>query len=900
MALNLTFSPDPHEILSPDNRWHPDQEQLELFDEKPFRFLPPLVYQIRKEVAAWRKKKYAGASQTSRLLLRHWFAQYDGKAADPTDFRYYFAQREAVESVIYLYEVKQVKDCFDLMRFDDTGLVSKGMFEEDWLRFVLKLATGAGKTKVMSLLIAWSYFHKLYEKDSHLSRNILLIAPNIIVLDRLKNDFVGLKVFRNDPIFPEDGVGGHNWRDDFRLTVHLQDDIGVVRETGNLFLTNIHRVYEGKDTIPSFDDDNTMSYFLGDRAVAKTTDSALDLTAILKELDELLVINDEAHHIHDEGLEWFKSIQHIDERLKQKGAGLSLQLDLTATPRKENGSIFVQTICDYPLAEAVCQDVVKRPVMPDAVSRAKLRERESLKASVKYQDCILLGIEEWRKASAEHRKMNKKALLFIMTDNTRSCDDVALYLENTFPSEFKDKVLVIHTNEKGEFLEGKNKKDKEELDRLRAAANQVDSWESPYVAVVSVMMLKEGWDVRNVTTIVGLRSFAAKNKVLPEQALGRGLRKMYPINHVRETLSVVGTEAFFAFVQEITKDGGPTLECVPMGKGSENPQASLVVEVDWENKEKDIAALDIELPLLRARISRDYEAFSSLTADDLVFDTLPLKSFSEEEQREIVFHDIVEDCVDHTTVLENAFAVESFSDAVGFFTKRLMTEMKLFAGYPYLFGLVKHFLRDLLYGQTVDPESRNTLRNLAEPNVPGCVLEAFRNAINKKTLQETIPCEIVDSKKVSQVRPFIVKHQDFMIPKKSVFNKILSDRSGLELDFARFLEGCPDVVAYAKNYRQINFKLDYVNAEGNIAQYYPDFFVRCTNGKIYIVETKGEVDENVPLKRERLMQWTQDINTLGARNEFSTLYVPQSIFEFGHLIWKTFSDFVQLCNARAL
>jgi type III restriction enzyme len=83
--------------------------------------------------------------------------------------------------------------------------MSVGMFEENWTRYVLKLATGVGKTKVLSLLIAWSYFHKMYETDSSLSRNFLLIAPNIIVLDRLKDDFDELSIFYNDPVIPENG-----------------------------------------------------------------------------------------------------------------------------------------------------------------------------------------------------------------------------------------------------------------------------------------------------------------------------------------------------------------------------------------------------------------------------------------------------------------------------------------------------------------------------------------------------------------------------------------------------------------------------------------------------------------------------------------------------------------------
>src|SRR5258708_16971747 len=101
-----------------------------------------------------------------------------------SQFRYYCAQREAVETVIWLHDVRQVRDKFDLMRFDASRAISVGMFEEEWPRYVVKMATGAGKTKVLSLLIAWSYFHKLYEPESRLARNFLLRAANIIVLDR--------------------------------------------------------------------------------------------------------------------------------------------------------------------------------------------------------------------------------------------------------------------------------------------------------------------------------------------------------------------------------------------------------------------------------------------------------------------------------------------------------------------------------------------------------------------------------------------------------------------------------------------------------------------------------------------------------------------------------------------
>ena len=100
---------------------------------------------------------------------------------------------------------------------------------------------------------------------------------------------------------------------------------------------------------------------------------------IVRDIDELVVLNDEAHHIHDRSLAWFKSIEDIHNRLLQKGGSLSLQVDVTATPKHNNGAIFVQTVSDYPLVEAISQNVVKHPVLPDAPSRAKLVERQSSK-----------------------------------------------------------------------------------------------------------------------------------------------------------------------------------------------------------------------------------------------------------------------------------------------------------------------------------------------------------------------------------------------------------------------------------------------------------------------------------------------------------------------------------------
>jgi type III restriction enzyme len=317
-----------------------------------------------------------------------------------------------------------------------------------------------------------------------------------------------------------------------------------------------------------------------------------------------VVLNDEAHHIHDPRLAWFKCIEDIHNRLKQKGSRLSLQVDTTATPRHNNGGIFVQTISDYPLVEAIHQNVVKHPVLPDSASRAKLSERTSVRYTERYADYIHLGYLEWQKVYEEHGKVGKKPVLFVMTNDTKNCDDVADYLEATYP-EFKNAVLTIHTKDNGEISESVTGKKKDELERLRKDANSIELFDSPFKAIVSVLMLKEGWDVKNVTTIVGLRPYSAKSNILPEQMLGRGLRRMYWGEDISEYLSVVGTDAFMDFVESI-KSEGVELETRKMGPGTA-PKAPLVIEVDHENTHKDIKKLDIQVPVLTPRIYREYK-----------------------------------------------------------------------------------------------------------------------------------------------------------------------------------------------------------------------------------------------------------------------------------------------------
>ena len=889
MALHADFPADPTAILDPGIRWYPGE--VALAEEGYARLLPPLVHKIRSGVKGWRDSGYAGASETTRALLHHWFTtEHLLPTANGTmgRFAYYFAQREAVESAVWLYEVQRARDPYSLLRYDSSGQVSQGMFQEDWTRYVMKMATGAGKTKEASLLIAWAYFHKWYEAGSDLSANFLLIAPNIIVLDRLRADFDGLRIFYDDPVLPENGYEGQNWRDDFQVTLHVQDEIGVVSETGNIFLTNIHRVFQhGSEA--SFEDEDTTDYFLGRRPTGKTNESRVDLGAIVRDVPDLIVLNDEAHHVHDAGLAWFKNIEEISNELRLKGSKLAAQFDLTATPKHNNGAIFVQTISDYPLVEAIRQGVVKTPVLPDEASRARLREKASPRYSEQYEDYLELGYLEWKKVYDELAPTGKKSVLFVMTDDTRNCDEVAEHLEQRYP-ELAGAVLVIHTKNNGEISESSSGKSKEELDRLRKLSREIDDPANPYKAIVSVMVLREGWDVQNVVSIVGLRPFKAKSQILPEQTLGRGLRRMFRGQDVRERVSVIGTEAFIDFVEQI-KVEGVELEYAQMGQQS-RPKSPLVVEVDTENADKDIEALDIELPTLTPRVHRVYKNLGDLDVGSVHRHKVQYRRFTPEEQRQIVFRDIDTDATSHVTTMGTAFE-PNYQSMIGFFAKKLMRDFRLVGDEAVLFGKLKEFIADGLFDISVKLEDPNTLRNLSEDAAVRSLMETFKTAINTLTVQETGGAEMRDTIKLSKTRPFLVNPQAHLTPRKSIFNKVVGD-SGFELRFGDFLDGCADIVSWAKTSQSTGFKIEYRNAEGGIGNYYPDFIVKQTPADLWIIETKGREDLDDPLKRERLRQWCGDASAQETARRFRSLFIREED-------WDTYRphDFAELTRTFA-
>ncbi len=886
----MKFS-DPFKIMEPNERWAPTQEQMDLFQNAYEKLLPPLVYKIRLAVTKWRDNNYDGASETSKSLMNFWFNQkhFIGQ----NKFGFFFSQREAVESVIYLFEVAKAIDKYELMRFDSSNRVSTGMFDENWTRYVIKMATGAGKTKVMALTLVWSYFHKLYETESPLSKNFLVIAPNIIVLNRLRKDFDGLKMFFEEPFIPDNGFDDRDWKNDFQLTLHIQDELKPITESGNIFLTNIHRVFLNENPEQTFED-----IFLGAKPKANAdTSKGLDLGKILRsdKIKDLVVLNDEAHHIHDSSLAWFKSIEDISNKLKLKnGTGVSLQTDFSATPKHNNGAIFVQTICDYPLVEAIKQNVVKSPVLPDEVSRQKIQEKESNDFIERYRDYIHLGYLEWEK-QFEELKNHKVPILFIMTMSTKEADQAAEFLETTYP-KLKNAVLTIHTNKSGEIKENRsNKKDKEELEKLRKAADSIDKDDSPYKAVVSVLMLREGWDVRNVATVVGLRPFGADSKILPEQTIGRGLRKMFDFN-TPEQLVVVGTPAFLEFVESL-KTEGVEFQYSPMGKGSKG-KTPIIIEVDKENPNKNLDELDIPLPQLSPRIYREFKNLELIDVNKFNNKKVPLKQFKENELKEIIFTDI-EGEFSHKTEFKDT--IPDYRNVIGFFTSAILKESRLISGFNIFYPKVESFIKYELFTKEVELSDPQTLKNLSEIETKEILKSTFKKAIDELTVSDKGTAEIKNYISLKTAKPKVAPNQAFLVPKKSVFNKIIGDNP-FELEFVAFMENrFNDVISYAKNTMGeggINFKMEYQAQDGNIREYYPDFFVKTENNTFFIVETKGREDLDDIRKIKRLAIWCNDVNKSQDKYTYTPVYIKQEKWDEIKGNLKSFNDVLKIFKVK--
>jgi hypothetical protein len=234
----------------------------------------------------------SGITETTGLLLAYWF-KTDHRLPNGRTFRYHYAQQEAVETLVYHYEVAAVRRQTALLERFAPNLPGLRLLQYDeFTRYCVKMATASGKTKVMALSVAWQYLNAVAEGRDDYARTFLVLAPNVIVFERLATDFGNGRIFRADPVIPPE------LRIFWDLDCYQRGDAERASSSGALYLTNVQQLYE-RPAAAAADEPAALAAVLGPRPPAKPLDVADFDDRIAARGAPALVLNDEAHHTHE-------------------------------------------------------------------------------------------------------------------------------------------------------------------------------------------------------------------------------------------------------------------------------------------------------------------------------------------------------------------------------------------------------------------------------------------------------------------------------------------------------------------------------------------------------------------------------------------------------------------------
>ncbi len=793
----------------------------------------PCVPALREAVKAWKAADCKGITDTTRTLLNYWFST-DHKLKTGGPFKYHASQQEAIETLIYIWEVEKIRTRKDLLEKYAQNVPDLRLPPEDsFARYSTKMATGSGKTKVMALAIAWQYFNARREQEDiakAYAKTFLVIAPNVIVFERLRADFANNNIFKNDPVRPREF--DIFW--DFDCVIRGEGERAY--SEGLLFLTNIQQLYDRPDRSDE-DEPDVMTAILGPKPPANKLETSDFTERIASRKGNLLVINDEAHHTHDEGSKWMEVIQNL-----HKQTPITAQLDFSATPRFQKGGIFPWTISDYPLKQAILDGIVKRPMK----GVAKIELGKSEYASVKYKGYLTAAIERWKEYRNQLKPLNKKPVLFIMMNSTEEADDVAEWIAKAYPAEFGGgKTQTIHTKKSGEISD-------KDLGKARETVKNVDRTDNPINAIVSVLMLREGWDVQNVTVVVGLRPYTAKANILPEQAIGRGLRLMFRdlTPDYTERVDIIGTQKFLEFVDDLEKLEELTFDTFELGK---EKLRILTIMPIAERKE-----FDIGLPLLTPTLVRKKSLAEEIGALNVMTFQTMLLPLNAEDPNNKTFRYEGRDIITLQKIVERDYKVpepQTAQELIGYYARLIAAAMKLPSQFSILAPKVREFFENKAFGRWVNLEERETVRAMATPVAAYVCTEEFKRVLKGLSIAEQEPELLGPPRMLSSCQPFPWSRKVYEAT-KCVFNMVPCDND-FEKGFAKFLDAAEDVSAFSKLPQPFGFSIDYTDAGMNLRSYYPDFVAVDTEGTHWLIETKER-----KLRRSSIRTWRLGI---GAR-----------------------------------
>lgn len=934
--------------------------------------------------AAWKSgEMLEKVTPTTASLLNYWFGE---GFCNERVRNFHEGQRQAILNIIYLHEVMGencVMDAYqdiipELMDRADLAQLAKPKYQMP--KYAVKMATGTGKTWVMHALIIWQMLNARHEdvESGRFTQKFLIVAPGLIVYDRLLDAFCGRK--KRDEEYRDPQTNDYYMNQEVFIPERYRDEVfsfiqnnvvtkedGIGRKTtgeGLIALTNWHlfeNQMEEKEQDEDVDDSSTVTpaEIISDLLPIRPGKSAgndlgmLDRRALggteleyLAGLKDLMVINDEAHHIHEikrngetEEVEWQRGLNAISAT---KGTRF-IQVDFSATPFDTKGTgekqvklFFPHIIVDFDLPMAMKQGLVKLLLLD---RRQELTDLENLDYNAERDEQgKVVGLSEGQRMMLRVglTKLNKLEEEFLKNDASKNpkmlivCQDttVSPFVEEFLKSEGleEEDIVTIDSNKQGEVKD-------EEWQEIKKKLFDIDRYKSPKV-VISVLMLREGFDVNNICVLVPLRSSQAP--ILLEQLVGRGLRLMWresdyidikredrlrvlknhqPPRTYIDTLSIVEHPAFIKFYDDLQDQGLVAVDEGDVGVGGATGDILTV------GLREDYGKYDFQWPVILHDSIDEFED-AEIDLDDLEpFTMYPLpllrKFLAKEGETFVSQESLTKTTFGKYKVTANLFNASGYNE----YLQKLLRVVTLRfencrrQGFPTIqingaqtVQVMDWYIREKLFSAPFNPFQGNDWKILLAKDgiVTKHIVEQFAVAIYKMQNRLTTINAEVSHTDFSSLRAIKMRESYSMEVQKCIYPRLgyPSHGGGLEKAFIEFLDRDAEVERFLKiNENGHSFAIIfYVRKDGLMATYHPDFIV-ATADKVYLIETKGDdkVDDvNVRQKQTATIEWIKKINALEPEDRMNRTWeyvlVGESVFYSLSGSGATITDICNMCK----
>lgn len=912
----------------------------------PLKFAKELTAQVNK---AWEEGDFfSKTTPVTQDLLRFWF---NDTFCDTRSVNFHLGQKQAILNTIYLHEILKTDSVFDVyaaVSDDITAEMDLAYLKKDKFshpKYCLKMATGTGKTWVLGALLIWQYLNARFEEtpSGRFSKRFLIVAPGLIVYERLLDAYLG----------KEEPGGTRSFEtSDFKKFEELfipraykemlfgfiqanvvrKEELGrKVTGDGMIAITNWHALVgeeEEEETTavsPLEDPSGAVKELL---PVTPGTSAGHSLESLdnqylsggeieyLAGLDNLVVFNDEAHHIHEtkkagivSEVEWQKSLNMIAEG---KGNRF-VQIDFSATPYDVTGSgqkrtkhFFPHIILDFDLKTAIHKGLVKTITLDKRKEIATMeldfkavRDGNTVVGLSDGQKLMLrAGLQKLRILEQQFVELTKDKFgmsdkhpkMLVVCEDTDVSSKVVEFLKSS-EGLGEDDVLQIDSDRKGSIPA-------KEWQEVKQRLFNVDQHEHPKV-IVSVLMLREGFDVNNICVIVPLRP--SKSSILLEQTIGRGLRLMWreqdykdikdenrirllqkkqePSNYL-DILSIVEHPAFIEFYDDLVKEG-LIAESHDL-PGDREGVLGDIIRVGLKENYKDY---DLYWPIIvqdKEELLQVMEPSAEYLAKFDWYSLDQLKKMVPKEGESFISEEVtVKTRFGEYRVTGDLFTAKSYNEFLSKIIKVITGTFEATGrrakDYPFmqinnvmLVKVVDDFIRGRLFSQVFDPFMDNNWRVLllSKQGIAQHIIKEVSQTIYDMQNNIRIEDAVVMKRYFSEIDELKMR-ENFSLPiTKTIYERLQypSNKGELEKNFMLYCDGDAQVNSFLKinDTYHLFAHFSYIRTDGMLSAYYPDFIVKIKTD-LYLVETKAQKDvkdSNVKQKELGALDRLKKINEL--------------------------------------